>query len=273
MPQVEETAKQLAERLMAAYKEAEPSIMDSGIYIPRGDAAYLRWTAFVQAAVESLAFIRFDNSNLPPHRDGHYITMAHADSGADILCRNPQESPVLYYLNGPMINWQVIKYGMWRTDHNWVKREPLRDYGKRDIGLCGAFRDGTLPRTPETAEAYQYLLDNGFVVKDGDQYILNVIFADTADIYKRYKAALPNLKELCEPLIATLTAALDAEMVKYHPAHILPQLHMAAHIMSTYTLSPLILKCAVESGFLPPLTGENEKAATILVGKFGAAFV
>jgi RNA polymerase sigma factor (sigma-70 family) len=269
-----DTAENICIRLMTAYEAAEDDIINSGIYIPNDDTGTLRWTAFVQSATESLAFIRFNNGNLPPHGDGHYITMAHLDSGLNAQSRNAQESPALYYLNGPMINWHTVKYGMWRVDHNWVKREPLREYGRKEIGLTGEFREGRLPHAPENAEAYRYLLENGLILKDkdNDAFTLNVVFADNADIYKRYKSALPNLSQICEPQISVLTAAVEKMLTATHPKHIDTQLRMVAHIMSTYTVSPLILRYAAETGFLPPLSDKTEKTAGILIGEFGAAF-
>jgi RNA polymerase sigma factor (sigma-70 family) len=268
---VEDIAKQLYNQLAAAYVEAEPAIVNSGVYVPGNDAGYLRWTAFVQSVVESLAFIRFDNSNLPVHKDGHYITMVHRASSAAPGHINPR-SPNLYFLNGPMINWQYLQYAMWRVDHNWVKRDPLHDYGRKDIELTSAFREGRLPMTSQNAESYKFLLDNGLLIKVGDRYLLNIIFADTEEVYKKYKSSLPNLKHIFEPLLNSLSAALYAAMRQTHPAHVDSQIQKAAYIMSTYTISPLIIKNAMESSFLRTLSEKEQKAASILIGKFGNAF-
>lgn len=271
--QAEAAAKRICGELICEYKKNEQEIINSGIYIPKGNTEFLRWTAFVQAVIESLAFIKFDNSNLPPHKDGNYIVIAHVDTGVVPQSRNAQEAPTLYYLYGPMVNWQAVKYGMWRVDHNWVKREPLREYGRRDIGFAGAFRDGQLPLSKDTAEQYQYLLENGLIVKENGQYYLNVIFADNADIYKKYKAALPNIKDTCESMLGGLSDRVYDKLIKSHPGHLDKQLKLFSHIVSSYTISPLILRFAVEDGFLPRLSSVDEKSASILIGEFGAKFV
>jgi len=269
---IEDTVTKISGQLTEAYVKAEPDILSSGVYVPFNDAGFLRWTAFIQSVIESLSFMRFDKSTLPPHKDGHYLTITNLDSDTVVYDQSLREEQTQYYINGPMINWQVIKYGMWRVDHNWTKREPLRGFGRRDIGLAGAFRDGTLPFTAENAEAYQYLLDNGLAVKDGGGYALNVIFADTSEIYKRYRDSLPDLREILKPQIRVISSAVEEFLLKDHPRHIESQLRMAAHIMSIYAIGTLVLRNAADTGFLPKLTENTEKSASILIGEFGVAF-
>jgi hypothetical protein len=112
------------------------------------------------------------------------------------------------------------------------------------------------------------MIDSGLIIKNSDDHMLNIVFAKDKDVYVKYKNALPDLRSEYASTNNRIRDLAYTEMKRSMPAHLDSQLKDFAMVIANYTIAPLIIKSAIESGFLKSPAVDQEKSISILIGQF-----
>lgn len=242
----------------------------TGIYYPDNDFNYLLWSIIPYAVKEKLYFsenekIDREEIRIPRKDGGNYIACALINKIQDL----PFEDKY-YHSCGDMARWsEKFKVIAWQFNTYWSDRSGWKEFNAREVELCYKFKSGQLPPEDINIDDYKLLIDKGYLIKQNDQYKLNVVWCD-----KRVWDTLVGILPEASQELRGLLRDLDKECYELYKMNKPRQVDKICRVWSqnsaaSQSLRPYILKYLLDCNLLMEPKEHQKKTITTIMGVRG----
>ena len=244
----------------------EDKFKNSSIYYPDNDFNLLLWT-LIPYLISTLKFdseneISFDDVAIIRKDGGKYISFA------SIAANNIKYNKELSVC-GPMImnnksNQQNIETFRLITYWNQIEKS-WRDNHFNDYKLLAHFIQGELPPNDLNAENYQRLIEKQFLIKENDQFKVNIVYAKNKNDTNLLKSLLPKKSEEIRKLSKEIANEVFTCRKAHYPSHMLDTVNFICRYSLTYT-SQYVLKEMLNRKLITiPKNDRSKSMSTLLM--------
>jgi RNA polymerase sigma factor (sigma-70 family) len=257
----------LVERYFRQFFTMAEAFLETGIYVPGGDANLLMWSLAPYAG-KLLTFPELDRVTVEEtfvkRKDGgHYIATARIARDFEVGF-----DPGLYMVCGDMERTSD-EHGIyaWQIDTHWCGREGnWRDCLLSDFVSLGHFINGNLPQNEANLDVYRRLLDKQYLIRTDAGYEVNIVYCRDRRTGERLRAAIPQPSDD----IRKAAKKLDEEVYRIHlegqPEHVRPYVQFfSQNMMGNSFLRPYVLKALLDAGLLKAPEPHRQKGISTIL--------
>jgi RNA polymerase sigma factor (sigma-70 family) len=262
-----EYAEFLVERYFRRFFTMADAFLETGVYVPGGDANLLMWS-IVPYAGKLLTFKELDKvtaeETYVKRKDGgHYIATARIARDFEVSF-----DPRYYGVCGDMHRRSdEHAINAWQLDTHWCGREGnWRDCLLSDFVSLAHFIRGNLPQNEANLDVYRRLIDKQYLLQTDAGYEVNVVYCRDRQTGERLRSAIPKPSDE----IREAGKKLDGEVYRINlegqPEHVKPYVQFfSQNMMGNSIIRPYVLKALVDAGLLKePEPHRRKGISTIL---------
>jgi hypothetical protein len=261
-------AKIIGDDYCRAFFQMKEEFDSTGVYYPDIDFNFLLWSLIPHAIQSALYFkenekIPYDEIMVPRKDGGNYAAWAKITR----IDKLPFDEK--YYRYCGDMGRGSNKYNVfgWQFNTYWSDRLGWRQFTNREVELCYEFRNGLLPQEERNIDDYKYLIDKGYLIKENDQYKLNVVWCDNGEVHNNLLKVFPQASEELRSLLKDLDRESYELMRKNKPDHVDKICRVWTQNSATASLLRAhILKYLVDCNLLKEPKGHQRKAVTTIMG-------
>ncbi|GAA3409440.1 RNA polymerase sigma factor [Paenibacillus hodogayensis] len=265
-----ECASLVADQHFDALMDIRSGIEQSDLYVPDKDYHFLLWTLLPMNIGEqgrNANAVTIDREKALPFRKdgGRYIATAHLNSGT---LSTPHQEPDYYVFNGAMTRDTADGLYLWQFNTFWSDRvsQGWANLTSRDVQKCHAYWSGSMDEETQK-EDYAFLLERGYLRKDGNEYTFNTIWVDKPATAEAIRRLMPDLSNVYAPAIASLYEQALLLAMQNQPKHLEQQIaYMTMQNTNAGQLVPYVLKHLLDNRKLREPEPHQSKTITTWMG-------